>query len=189
MSSPAGAGKSAWPHGPFPEKWSFASVEKRLSGAWDERAASWDALVASGARRIEPIDDLYVRAFEGGSEEAIGSLDRCTVWGWAAAPGAKVALPCTDVFDALVAVGVAGPHYGIGNRTIVRFLVQARAMAAFRVIAASEDRLDLEMHARNAETAQLLAERLPHICPAIDRDGLRDGLLARTTLQLGWPPR
>jgi hypothetical protein len=189
---------AGWPKGPFPEKWTFAAVEKRLRGAWDEpaRAQAWAALLASGATALEPTDDLYVRAFEGGTLEAREALEAAgaTVFEHAAPgaellPGAHVALPTADPFDALVALGVAGPHHGIGNRTIVRFLLQARPMASFRVHAAGEDFLELEMQARNEESAALLAERLPHVAPTIEREGLRERLLEGTRLSLDWSPR
>jgi hypothetical protein len=195
----AGWPKEGWPKGPFPEKWTFAAVERRLAGAWDEpaRAAAWQALVASGATPLPPIDDLYVRPFTAGAERARAALVEtgCTVFAHAApgarvVPGALVALPAPDLFDALVALGVAGPHHGIGNRTIVRFLLQARPMASFRVLVAGEDLLELEMQATGPEHARLLAERLPHIAPTVARDGLEARLARGTRLCLDWsPPR
>lgn len=190
---------AGWPKGPFPEKWTFAAVQKRLAGAWDDpaRAAAWAALLASGATPLDPTDDLFVRPFEGGGLEAREALVEAgvTVFGHAAAgaeilPDAHVALPTRDLFDALVALGVAGPHHGIGNRTIVRFLLQARPMASFRVHVAGEDFLELEMKATGVETAALLADRLPHVAPTVDRDRLAERLVTGARLQLDWsPPR
>ncbi len=190
---------TGWPKGPFPEKWTFAAVQKRLDGAWDEpgRAAAWHALLASGARPLPPTDDVFVRPFAGGLDDSRTALVEagCTVFahaepGAVPVPGAFVALPTVDLFDALVALGVAGPHHGIGNRTIVRFLLQARPMASFSVLVAGEDLLELEMNARGEESATLLAERLPHVAPTLDRAGLRERLLEGTRLRLDWsPPR
>jgi hypothetical protein len=189
---------AGWPKGPFPEKWTFAAVEKRLAGAWDEpgRRRAWDALLSSGATPLEPTDDRFVRAFEGGTLEARDALAAAGVSvfehagpGAEILPGAYVALPTGDLFDALVALGVAGPHHGIGNRTIVRFLVQARPMAAFRVHVAGEDFLELEMKATGEESAALLADRLPHVAPNVDREGLAERLREGTRLRLDWSPR
>lgn len=184
---------TGWPKGPFPEKWSFASVEKRLAGAWEvaARAEAWARLVGSGAEVLGPDDDAFVRVFRGDAAALEGA--KITVWDHAAAnaqivPGAKVALPTDEVFDALVALGVAGPHHGIGNRTIVRFLLQARPMASFSVAVAGEDFLALDMKAKNEESATLLAGRLPHVAPTIAREGLRERLLAGTRLSLDWSP-
>jgi hypothetical protein len=190
---------AGWPKGPFPEKWTFAAVERRLKGAWDEpaRQEAWQALLASGAAPVPPTDDLYARPFAGGTDEARAALLQagCTVFehaepGARAVPGAFVALPAHDVFDALVALGVAGPHHGIGNRTIVRFLLQARPMARFAVRVAGEDLLELDLQASGEESASLLAERLPHVAPTIERAELRERLLQGTRLRLDYtPPR
>jgi hypothetical protein len=63
-------------------------------------------------------------------------------------------------------------------------------MASFSVLVAGEDLLELEMNARGEESATLLAERLPHVAPTLDRAGLRERLLEGTRLRLDWsPPR
>lgn len=189
--------KSGWPKGPFPEKWAFPVVEKRLASAWDEpaRAAAWQVLLASGAVRLPPTDDLYVRVFSGAEPDAVEALKAAgiTVFDHAAegarvVAAAKVALPTLDLFDALVALGVAGPHHGIGNRAIVRFLVQARAFASIRVETAGEDLLILRLHAKGPDAAALLVERLPHIAPTVRREDLLDVLLSGDALRLDWSP-
>lgn len=193
------AGEPAgWPKGPFPEKWGFQAVEKRLEGAWNAaRERAWAELLASGATALDPLDDLYVRPFIGGDAAAIEALKSagCVVFGHAASgarilEGARVVVPTTDVLDALVVIAVAGPHHGIGNRAIVRFLVQARAFATFEVQVVGEDLLVLVLSAKNEEGARLCADRLPHIAPTIDTAGLRERLLEGTPLRLDWsPPR
>ncbi len=191
------AKKSGWPKGPFPEKWAFPVVEKRLASAWDEptRHQAWHALLASGAVHLAPLDDLYVRAFSGAEPSAVEALEAAgiTVFDHAAQgarpiEGAKVALPTLDLFDALVALGVAGPHHGIGNRAIVRFLVQARAFATITIETAGEDLLILRLHAKGPDAAALLAERLPHIAPTVQKEGLLDALLSGQALHLDWSP-
>lgn len=189
--------KSAWPKGPFPDKWSFANVAKRLEGAWDARSEAWNALLASGAEPSSPLDDVYLRVFRGGSAEAIAALRDagCTVHGWAEpteaqlAEGVLVALPTPERFDALVALGVAGPHWGIGNRAIIRFLVQARAFARFEVLGGGEDLLVLRMLAKNPEAAALLTERLVQLAPAMQTDDLCERLLEGRPIHLTWAPR
>ncbi len=190
--------KSRWPKGPFPDKWSFANVERRLVGAWQARSSAWDALIASGAEPLPPLDDVYVRVFAGGSDQAIDALRAagCTVHGWieptrtAVEGGAQVVLPTAERFDALVALGVAGPHWGIGNRAIIRFLIQARAFSSFEVLAGGEDCLVLRMHAKNADDAELLAERLMQLVPLLaDASDLAAHLETGTPITLPWTPR
>lgn len=190
--------KSAWPKGPFPDKWSFDNVEQRLIGAWEARQGAWDALLASGAEPLPPLDDVYVRVFRGGSEQAIDDLRAagCTVHGWieptaiAVEGGARVALPTAERFDALVALGVAGPHWGIGNRAIIRFLIQARAFSSFDVEAGGEDCLVLRMLAKNAGDAELLRDRLVQLAPLLAGEAdIAAHLEAGTPITLPWTPR
>lgn len=190
--------KSRWPKGPFPDKWSFGNVEKRLEGAWDARAEAWDQLIASGAERLPPLDDIYIRVFHGGSDEAVTTLRDagCTVHGWsepsASGPedGLMVALPTADRFDALVALGVAGPHWGIGNRAIIRFLIQARAFSSFEVIAGGEDLLVLQMRAKNRDDADLLSERLVQLVPLLASEtDVFERLIEGAPIALSWAPR
>jgi len=173
-------------------------VEKRLEGAWDARAEAWEALLASGAERLPPLDDVYVRVFRGGTDEAITTLRDagCTVHGWSepTAPqpeeGVFVALPTADSFDALVALGVAGPHWGIGNRAIIRFLIQARAFSTFEVIAGGEDLLVLQMRAKNRDGAELLSERLVELAPLLaSQADVFERLIDGVPIALSWAPR
>jgi hypothetical protein len=190
--------KSRWPKGPFPDKWSFAHVAQRLEGAWATRSAAWDALMVSGAEPLPPLDDLYVRVFRSSDGEAIAALREagCTVHGWsepaASEPteGAFVALPTADRFDALVALGVAGPHWGIGNRAVIRFLIQARAFASFEVLAGGEDLLVLRMLAKNRDDADLLSQRLVQLVPLLAREtDVFERLIEGTPIALSWAPR
>jgi hypothetical protein len=144
---------------------------------------------------MDPTDDVFIRTFSGGTDAALSALagTGVTVLGYAA-PGARllagahVALPTTDVFDALVVAGLAGPHHGVGNRTIVRFLLQARPMATFRPRVIGEDLLVLDMKANDEEHAALLAARLPHIAPRIDTHDLTARLMLGATLTMDWSP-
>lgn len=199
-----------WPKGPFPERYRFAAVEARLEHAWDEpdRKAFFARLEAKGFELLEPRDP-WVRVVRSPDLTTFASLRdeaqaaRCTAFLWVLPGRTRAAshrlhdevgrllgvVPTEDLVDAVSAVGVAGPSHGIGLSTVVRFLVTLRSFARFGVDAMGEDRLDLDIAAKNELAAERIAERVLRICPPLARQASRQDvveMIRRGRLSMDW---
>lgn len=176
-----------WPKGPFPERYRFAAIEARLATAWDDpaRQALLDSLARAGLVSRTGWDDPWLRLFDAPAvedarlealrDEATRASATLFVW----SPPARArrdadttqrvlgVVPTPDPADALAAVGVAGPHHGIGLPAIVRFVVTLRSFARFAIEEMGEDRLVLALRANDATSLARIAERVRHLCPPL----------------------
>lgn len=179
-----------WPKGPFPARYRWDAVAQRLAEAWNApaRAGVERALAALGLARCADHDDPFVRIFVPGAAEtpvdlaaARAALAASDVYAfrWFAPERTACALglvASADPIDATVAVGAAGPRWGIGTAAIVRFLVALRSFAIFDVDVIAEDRLAMAIAPRDASCALRIAERVLRICPPLARSSCADEL-------------
>jgi hypothetical protein len=193
-----------WPKGPFPDKYRFDAVEKRLHGAWAGFGAA-DALAKIAARGLVPHpahEDPYVRLFVA----PLGGLDvrevRTELAGLPVlafrfatsarddlvtdASGTVLGLAATiDPIDAVVAVGTAGPRHGIGTAAIVRFLATLKTFAKWQPEDIGEERLRFSLTPKEEDGAGRIAERVLKICPPLARSGVTVDALADRIRETG----
>jgi len=184
---------SRWPRGPFPLKYAWAAVEARLAA----EPPIAESLAGLGLALGEGHDDEPYYAVAAGP----GAVDlpalrarvagrRISVFRWAPDPERVVLVASPDPMDAVVAVGVAGPHQGVGNRAVVRFLVHLRAFARIDLDTLGEAALSLSCVPEGPEAAERIAERALQLCPALASvgvGGLASALSTSGRLDLAWP--
>ena len=178
------SGPLRWPKGPFPEKYRGRAVHDRLVNAWslDVCVAALDQARALGLvphpRRADPFVELFTGATER-SIDTLRAMPGVSAFAWAlstrddvvtASDGSILVLaPTPDPIEALVLVGVSGPQHGIGTAAVARFLTTLRSFARYRIETIGEEQIELSIEPRDDNAAELIADRMRHVCPPLAR--------------------
>ncbi|MCS6858110.1 MAG: hypothetical protein NZM37_10405 [Sandaracinaceae bacterium] len=198
-----------WPKGPFPERYRFAQVALRLDQGWTEgrkEALGW--LMQKWKARPFAFEDPWLRLVEIDGPCPIprlremqkeGEKEGLFVFLWIPYGKARGTgdgglrlgvVPTRDPLDAVSAVGVAGPHQGIGLMGVLRFLLMLRHFGPWHIDAMGEDAIELELIPNDALAAMRVADRAIVLCPALaqreSRESLAQALLSSHRLRLDW---